>query len=74
MNYPETEKTLDQCFSEAENKYSRKVGNSNVDSLYPILRTIAKEGFKEWLEQLREQGQVIEVNQFIEKLLRELEL
>jgi hypothetical protein len=44
------QKTLDQCFDNAEQKLSRGK-NRNVDSLYPILRMIAKEGFKEWLEQ-----------------------
>lgn len=44
------QKTLDQCFDDAEQKLSRGK-NHNIDSLYPILRMIAKEGFKKWLEQ-----------------------
>ena len=47
-------KDLNLCLEEAENKFSRKAdGKSNTDSLYPILRMIAKQGFIEWLKELR---------------------
>jgi hypothetical protein len=50
-----TMKTLDECLEEAENKYSRKSTDGfNIDSLYPILKQIIKEGTKTWLTQKRQ--------------------
>jgi hypothetical protein len=49
-------KDLNTCLEEAENKFSRHGPNGdlgNIDSLYPILRMIAKQGFIEWLKELR---------------------
>jgi hypothetical protein len=71
-------KTFDECLDEAENKYSRKTSSGlHIDTLYPILKQIVKEGVKEWLTQNLDPNdnddEFIEViNNFVKKSLEEL--
>jgi recombinational DNA repair protein (RecF pathway) len=50
-------KTLDQCLDESEDKLSRRIRGkadikgTKVDTLYPILTMIVKDGVKVWLTQ-----------------------
>lgn len=66
-------KDLNTCLEEAENKFSRHGPNGdlgNIDSLYPILRMIVKQGFIEWLKELREQMEKTEFANMMAKLSR----
>jgi hypothetical protein len=47
--------TFEEHLKIAEYKLSRKISGLNVDSLYPILLEIVKEGTKTWLEQKRKE-------------------
>jgi len=50
-------KTLDQCLDASEDKLSRRIKgkadipDTKVDTLYPILTMIVKDGVKAWLTQ-----------------------
>ena len=73
----ETRKALDQFLDEAEQKLSRGKGH-DIDSLYPILRMIVKEGLKNWITQYQnERTRESEMSEGaylqLEELLKELE-
>jgi hypothetical protein len=42
---------IEQHLENAENTHSRKINNSNVDTLYPILYKIIAEGMITWLQE-----------------------